>query len=782
MKPAALDQELTSTHWGTLEVERRAGAVVGLRAFAEDRNPPPIGPAMFEAYQSKLRVAKPAARRSWLEAVRRGESASAVGQRSLRGREDFVELEWDEALALASAELGRVIATHGNEAIFGGSYGWASAGRFHHAQSQIHRFLNSLGGYVRHLDSYSLGAGRVVMPHILDTMDRLMSDHHSWDVLAANTRLFVSFGGAPAKNAQIGQGGASQHWLPGGLAAMLESGCRFVNFSPVRDDIDVGRPGAVEWIPIRPNTDTAAMLAMACEIIQAGKHDEAFLGRYCVGFERWRDYLLGKHDGIVRDARWAAPICGVPAERLREVALALAGNRSMVNVAWSLQRADHGEQTFWAGVGLASVVGQIGLPGGGIGVAYGPTNLVGSPGRKLPNPTLPQGTNPVSKFIPVARIADLLLTPGGSFDYNGARHTYADIRLVYWAGGNPFHHHQDLNRLARAWQRPETVIVNEQFWTATAKMADLVFPVTSTLERDDIGATARDPLVIAMKRVLPPHGQARDDYQIFSAIAERLGKAQSFTEGRDTLGWLRALYERNLEASARGGVDMPSFDAFWASGGVRLPPADAPVVMLEAFRRDPQANPLPTPSGRIELYSERIAGFGYDDCPGFACWFEPAEWAGSALAQRWPLHLISDQPFTKLHSQLDHSKVSLANKIQGREPVVLHPADAAARGIVNGQVVRVFNDRGQCLAGARLSDAIRPGVVKLSTGAWWDPEQAGDPNTLDRHGNANVLTRDAGTSKLAQGCSAQSCLVQIEAWVGPLPAVRAFEPPRIERH
>lgn len=222
---------------------------------------------------------------------------------------------------------------------------------------------------------------------------------------------------------------------------------------------------------------------------------------------------------------------------------------------------------------------------------------------------------------------------------------------------------------------------------------------------------------------------------------------------------------------------MPPFDDFWAAGGVRLPKAEQGVVMLGAFRQDPKANALPTPSGLIEIYSERIAGFGYTDCPGYPVWLEPTEWLGAKLAERFPLHMISDQPFTKLHSQLDFSDVSLSNKIQQREPVLLNPQDAHERGIAQGDMVRVYNDRGQCLAGARLSDALRPGVIKLSTGAWWDTECPGDVSSLDRHGNPNTLTRDQGASRLSQGCAAQSCLVQIERWTYAVPAMRAFEVP-----
>ena len=761
--------ELTSTHWGAWEVLREGGAAVGLAPWREDPSPNAIGVAMWDAYRAPARVLRPAVRAGWLERPagdpRRGEG---------RGREPFVEVSWDEALDLVAAELRRTIASHGNASVFGGSYGWASAGRFHHAQSQVHRFLNVLGGYVRHVDTYSLGAGRALMPWVAWSMDRALAHSHDWDTLARHTRLFVSFGGVPAKNAQVGAGSASEHRVPGGLAALARAGCRFVNFSPVRGDLAI-EGHAVEWIPVRPGTDTAVMLALACETVRAGRHDAAFLASHCVGFERWERYLLGLDDGVVKDADWAAPIADVPADRLRALAAQMAATRTIVNVAWALQRAEHGEQPFWAGVGLAAVLGQVGLPGGGFALAYGPTNNLGSGHRLMPGPTLPQGRNAVEAFIPVARIADMLLHPGEPFEYVGATHRYPDVRLVYWAGGNPFHHHQDLNRLARAWRRPGAVIVHEQVWNAHARMADVVLPATTTLERDDIGHGTRDPLLIAMRRVVDPPGEARDDYAIFAALAARLGCGETFTEGLDAQGWLERLYRETVSRWAEAGVALPPYDAFRAAGGVRIPANESPVVSLAAFRADPVANRLDTPTGRIELWSRTIAGFGLDDCPGMPVWREPLEWLGGALAARHPLHLVSDQPHTKLHSQLDHSAVSLANKVAGREPIHLHPQDAAERGIGDGEVVRVFNDRGACLAGARLDAGLRRGVVKLSTGAWWDPS---GPDGLDVHGNPNVLTRDVGASRFSQGCAAQSCLVQVERFDGEPPPVRVFAPPR----
>jgi biotin/methionine sulfoxide reductase len=281
-----------------------------------------------------------------------------------------------------------------------------------------------------------------------------------------------------------------------------------------------------------------------------------------------------------------------------------------------------------------------------------------------------------------------------------------------------------------------------------------------------------------MKPVSTPPGEARDDYEIFTELARRLGAEDIFTEGLNQREWLVRLYEESVPRAAAAGIELPSFEAFWQAGSMRLPAPDRQVVMFDAFRRDPQAAPLGTPSGRIELFSERIAGFELADCPGHPAWFAPVEWLGADGTARHPLHLVSDQPFTKLHSQLDFSSYSRDSKIADREPIWINPADAAARGIDHGDVVRVFNERGACLAGAVLTDAMMPNVVKLSTGAWWDPVEPGVPGSLDKHGNPNVLTRDAPSSSLSQGCSAQSCLVQIERFEGPLPAITAFDPPR----
>jgi biotin/methionine sulfoxide reductase len=374
----------------------------------------------------------------------------------------------------------------------------------------------------------------------------------------------------------------------------------------------------------------------------------------------------------------------------------------------------------------------------------------------------------------------MLLHPGEPFEYDGQHLTYPEIGLVYWAGGNPFHHHQDLRRLRRAFGRPDTVIVHDAFWTATARHADLVFPSTITLEREDIGGGHNDTRLLAMHRVLDPHAQAWDDYAIFSELARRLGAFDVFTEGRTPWQWLHHLYGALCQRLAEVGVVAPPFDDFWERGSLELPARADSGRPLRGFRQDPDRHPLTTPSGRVEISSGTIAGFGYDDCPGHPAWLEPAEWLGAPAAERHPLQLVANQPATRLHSQLDVGAHSRASKVAGREPIRLHPDDAAARGIQDGDVVRVFNDRGACLAGAVVSDALRAGVVQLSTGAWYDPLDPDDPRPLCVHGNPNVLTRDVGTSRLAQGCSGQLALVEVERFPGEPPAGAAHAPPAIE--
>jgi biotin/methionine sulfoxide reductase len=276
-------------------------------------------------------------------------------------------------------------------------------------------------------------------------------------------------------------------------------------------------------------------------------------------------------------------------------------------------------------------------------------------------------------------------------------------------------------------------------------------------------------------RRLKPWGEARSDFEIFRALAARLGYEQAFTDGREEMDWCRSIYDHVRSAAAARDLALPGFQEFWTEGCIELPPPERDFVLFEDFRRDPDRHPLKTPSGRIEIASDTIAGFGYDDCPMHPTWIAPVEWLGSPRAGAWPIHLITHQPRNRLHSQMDPGPASRADKIAGREAIRINPVDAARRNIRDGDVVRVFNDRGACLAGAVLDAGLMPQVAVMATGAWFDP--ADEANAPERHGNPNVLTCDVGTSRLTQGPSALSALVDIERWTGAATPVKVFEKP-----
>ncbi|MEM6896648.1 MAG: molybdopterin-dependent oxidoreductase [Pseudomonadota bacterium] len=745
--------QLTSNHWGIGLVHSAEGRVTRVDPDPDDPNPSPINDNIAGSLNGRARVLRPAIREGWLNGT------------GTRGRDAFVEADWDTALDHIAAALTRIRADYGNEAIYAGSYGWASAGRFHHAQSQLRRFLNCFGGFVASEGNYSYNAAKVAMPHIVGgPFTEHLRQATRWSVVAEHSDLVVAFGGLAGRNMQICDGGNSRHRLPAALRACAVRGVEFINVSPLRGDMDAELGAA--WMPCRPGSDTALMLALAQTLVEEKLHDRAFLDRYTEGFERVAAYLSGAEDGTRKDADWAAPLTGLAADDIRALARKMARSRTLITCAASLQRADWGEQPLWACVTLACLLGQIGLPGGGYGIGYAVNGHVGAVERPLRAASLPQGVNRVSQSIPVAMVAEMLLKPGQSYRYNGQTRHLPHARAVWWAGGNPFHHHQNLRRLAEAFQRPELIIVNDVNWTATARHADIVLPVAAATERRDFGAGKSDNVLVPMAQAARPPGDARVEYDIYADLAARLGIAEAFTEGLDQEGWLRRMWSETQRAAADEGHDLPNWDEFMAGGAVTLPDPGETRVFLDTFRADPEAHPRPTPSSRIELYSQTVADMGLT---AHATWAPPRDAASPGT-----LALLSGQPGTRLHSQHDNGALSLSQKIAGREPVLIHPEDAADRGIADGQIVVLENARGRCLAGAKLTPDIARGVLFLWTGAWYDPDEDG----TCRHGNPNVLTHDLRTSDWSQGPASHSCRVTLRPYDGATPPpVQAHDPP-----
>ena len=334
----------------------------------------------------------------------------------------------------------------------------------------------------------------------------------------------------------------------------------------------------------------------------------------------------------------------------------------------------------------------------------------------------------------------------------------------------------NLKKLVKAFKQPDSIIVNEIWWNSLARHADIVLPATTSLERNDIGVRHWDQTISPMHKIIEPIGESKSDYEIFSAISAKLNITEKYTENRDENQWLRYLWEQARDSASQADFNLQEFDKFWKNGFQEVLSPKKQTILLEEFRKDPLKNPVPTPSGKIEIFSQTVADFNYDDCPGHPAWLEQDEWLGSPLTKQFPLQLISGQPHNRLHSQLDNGSESKKFKINGREPIKINQKDASFRNLSNGDIVEVFNKRGKCLAGIIISNEVMPGIVFLPVGAWYDPV---DDGSFCIHGNPNVLTEDIGTSSLAQGPSAHSTLVEIKKFTKELPSISIFNKPNI---
>lgn len=783
----------TASHWGGLKVTVGNGEVVQSSSLLKDKMYNSLQSTVEDLVYAEDRIKYPMVRKSYL-------ADPDNSKPELRGSDEWVRVSWEEAIKLAADQMKKTRATKGPSGIFSGCYGWKSSGNFHNARTLAYRFMRTTGGFVGHKGDYSTGASQVIMPHVMGTIE-VYEQQTSWEVVLESTDVVVIWGANPMATLKIAWSSSDSEGLEY-FKRLRDSGKRIICIDPVyNESCDFLNVDKNDWVAPKPNTDVAMMLGMCHTLYTKKKYDQDFLDEYTEGFDKFKDYFMGKTDGEVKDAKWASKICGVPAKKIEELALLFAANRTMLMSGWALQRQHLGEQRHWALVSLASMIGQIGLPGGGFGLSYHYSNG-GAPsatGGKIGGISSKSNWGSKEKAagglghsynakdtniaIPVARITDCILNPGKTIDYNGTKITYPEIETVYWAGGNPFHHQQDTNKLIKAWKKVKNVFVNEIYWTASARMADIVFPVTTTFERNDITMSGdyANKHIFPMKQVIAPQYEAQSDYWIFTELAKQFGKEDEFTERKSEMDWVSEFYEVAREQSAKKGIKMPPFRKFWADNQPFEFPVKAPAkkwVRYADFREDPLLNPLGTPSGKIEIYSEKVASMGYDDCKGHATWMESFEWSGMKNPPA-PLALVSPHPAERLHSQQDNTSLRHNYEVQGREPMLINTQDAKARGIKDGDVVRMFNERGQVLAGAVVTDKISQGVVRLHEGGWFDPQEPSKEGSLCKHGNVNMVTMDIPTSKLASGNSAHTALVDVEKYRGKLPELTIFKQPKM---
>ncbi len=754
-----------ATHFGPFEAIVKDGKLLGLNAITEiDKRPTEM--LMYgvqDRTYDKSRINYPMVRKSYLEGWETGDIKP-----QLRGKEEYVRVDWDTAWNLTAKALLDTATNYGNEAIFSSSYGgWSNAGAFRPNVLQG-RLLNLMGGCTNTQGDWSAGASQISLPRIIGDME-VYSAQSAWQTIRDECDVFVLVGCDPIKNNRIeyrvADHGMYAHW-----EQIRDAGVRFISINPQRTASDDYLNA--DWMRIVPNTDVALFCAMAYHVLDKGLEDRAYMDKYTVGSEKWIEYLQGKRDDVPKTPEWAAEITGIEADRIRELAELLATSNTTIAGAWSLQRAQHGEMTHWAIVNFAALTGKIGKPGCGVGFSwhYGNGGMPQS-GKSTPA-GMSQGRNWVKGVCPASRITEMLENPGKTITYNGHETTYPDVKMIFNAGNNFMSHQQDTNRLIRALEKVETIVSVDVWWTAAVRWADIVLPAASTLEQDDItsGGTYSNDKVYAMKKVIEPVGESLPDYEIFEGLADKLGLWAQFTDSEDKMYHIKLAYEKSSAAK------HTPFEEFWEKGYARMevPEEAKGWVRHNAFYRDPEANPLHTGSGKIEMFCEEIELMGLEDCPGMPVWLEKHEYLGNA--KEGQLHVVSPHPWYRLHSQMDQSaRLRELYKVQGREPVRINTQDAAERGIEDGDLVELYNDRGTVIAGAIVSDDIMPGVVSIYEGAWPSLDSKGRCNS----GLVNFLTSTQRSSGLSQATTANTVLASLRKCEDPDGPNMAYDKPAI---
>ncbi len=565
-----------------------------------------------------------------------------------------------------------------------------------------------------------------------------------------NSRLIILWGWDPAVT--IAFGNTSLY-----LARAREAGARIISVDPRYTDS--AAVFAQQWMPIRPGTDTAMLIAMAYVIVVENLHDQAFLGKYTTGFDQFKDYFLGNEDGVAKTPSWAEPITGVPATVTASLAKEYAINKPaalMDGIAPG--RTAYGEQFHRAAIALAAMTGNIGIHGGNapglacLGLMLPPVNLGPSVGSRTKG-----GNNPVDQAGP-PRVFGNFSSMGGPSSARVNRFHLADAilkgrcggypadyKLLYLVNTNYLNQCANTNKITQALKALEFIVVQEQFMTPTAKFADIVLPTNTYMERNDLTTGGIGPFYGYMNKVIDSVGESKSHFEIATELAARLGISDFGDKTEEE--WLRE--------AVKECKDIGDYDAF-KKEGIHKVTFSQPFVRFEKQISDPINNPFRTPSGKIEIYSQELGDAGDPTLPPIPRYIESWESLGDPLAQKYPLQLVTTHTRRRAHTQFDN--IPWLRELYP-QAISINSADAEVRDIKDGDTVRVFNDRGEMIIAARVTERIMPGVVDIPQGAWYDP----DGNGVDRGGCTNVLSKDV----ISPGGAfpSNTCLVQVEkAW------------------
>ena len=685
-----------------------------------------------------------------------------------RGSGEFEEISWDEAFTLFADKLTHTIKTYGNEAVYK-QYGSGTWNGLLSTSGGWKRLLNLMGGFLGYYGNYSYAQIGTCTRFHYGNPDEQMGN--SFEDSAENSRLIVLWGNNPQETRMSGGG-----VLFTSMWAKKQAGVKIVVIDPRQSDSVVTL--ADEWLAPRPGTDAALVAGMAHTMVTENLHDQAFLDTHCQGFDEahmpagvpagnsYRSYLMGEGaDGVEKTAQWAAAITGVPAARIVQVAREIA-TAGPVNITqgWGPQRHANGENQARAIYTLAAVTGNIGIPGGGTG---------GREGYYWPvSEWFPDGKNPVKTQISVFGWTDAIARgPELTKLRDGVRgKDKLDVGIKFmlaYAGNMLSSQHADINRTREILSDEslcEFIVVVDNQMTASAKMADLILPDTTTAERWDMAPseyTGDTAYVIMCEKAIEPLFNSMPSYDICTGIAKKLGIEQEFTEGRSEEDWVRWLHDQTRAAHP----DFPEFEELRTQGVYRYHDPQGHAVPLKAFRDDPVANPLETPSGKVEIFSSELwemsQTWQFDDAgPGDKITALPEHvdtWEGALEARtnkKYPLQVIGHHFKGRTHSTYGNLAWT---KEAHPQKVWINTLDAAARGIANDDLVEVFNDRGRIRIPAKVTARILPGVMSVPQGAWFSPDKDG----VDVGGAVNTLTNIHPTP-ISKGNGQHTTLAQVE--------------------
>jgi trimethylamine-N-oxide reductase (cytochrome c) len=720
---------------------------------------------------------------------------------SNRGKGEFVRITWEEAFDIIAKELKRIKETYGNSAITGWTAAHKEWGSLHYGEA-FNRFLNCFGGYTERLsDGYSWSGWMYGAPFIwgfawnqgTGDQDDLMQD------LLQNSKLLVFWGTDPTVVEAMYSGHEPSLWR----VWAKEVGIRMIAINPIY--CDTAAVFCDQWIPIYPGTDIALALAIAYVWINEGTLDQKYLDTHTIGFDKFKDYVLGVAEGpdgkIARTPEWAQKITGIDANTIISLAREWASKPTMLNAYWSGGcRTSYAHEWARAMITLQAMQG-LGKPGVGIySFRYGGPNdprQKGPPGYVFNFSSVAKNKipNAIPQRLQYLNFADAILTDfkenpplkwrGGGWIYTGPtdvfkEYTYpmpghSEIKMVWRYGASTLNVDAGGDWYARAYKSPkiEFILVQTIYNEPEAMFADILLPINTGLERNDLseagqagryGPGLSTRVVVYQRKCIEPLYESKTDWEVFTELADRLGFKEQLTEGNSEDDWLRKMYKTST-------VPL-SWEEFRAKGYYifELPKDYKPRTALRWYYEKPEGEGLRTPSGKIEIYSQMLADFYGENSNAIGTvpkYFEDPEGRFSPLATKYPLQLDTAHPKFRMHGQW-HNVTWLSDlcKYKGYEPVWMNPADAEARGVKENDIVRIFNDRGQTLCYAHATERIRQGVIWVAEGAWYKPAEPGNVDSIDAGGDINVLTSRNPMSPHAYIERVNSTLVQVEKWKG----------------